>query len=388
MTSSTIAVAALGRPRVKPEHRPYRTTDGNVRIGSVVYGIGAEIEDPRGWVWSLIGAMDGSRGPAAVVAEVLARHPALVDRGDLDDEGVRQAMADLFAAGFLEDAAAEVPLPDRERVRYSRGVPLLRWMDRGPRRSPWDAQLRLREARVLLVGLGGTGGHAAQSLVASGVGRLHCVEPDVVELSNLNRQPLYRESDIGRPKVTAALAALRALNSDVTVTGERREVRGPEDLTELVGTARDAGAPYDLLVLAADHPVRIRRWANRVCLAAGLPWTDAGYRGPVATAGVYRPGSGACWECLREGEDARRDLRLPPGQDEEVASPRMPWNPATAVTAGLSGAHLAHAALALLTGIPDVEPGFRFGVNLMVPGDPILERFPRRPECPACGRQP
>ncbi|MEU6351149.1 ThiF family adenylyltransferase [Streptomyces sp. NPDC047072] len=476
------AVEMFRRPRIKPEHRAYRTVDGNVRIGSVIHGIGAEVADPQGWVWTLVEAMDGSRGPAEVVAEVLRAHPRL------PAEDARQAMADLLAAGFVDDAGAEVPVPAREEDRYSRSVPLLRWMDRAPRASPWDAQLRLRSSRVLLIGVGGTGGHAAQSLVASGVGHVHCVDPDVVELSNLNRQPLYRERDIGRAKVEPAVETLRALNSDVRVTGERREVRGPWDLAELVrggqsgvggggpagphaptDSERAAGGPgetaagrpggsaaslsarsaasrsgetaspavasgasgapaptpppprgpapspasgtplrpvspaapgqssvsgplptsaYDLLVLAADRPDDIRRWANRVCLDVGLPWVDAGYRGPLVTAGVYVPGQGACWECLREGEIARRDLRLGAGQDPEVASPRMPWNPASAVTAGLSGALLAHAALALLTGVPALEPGFRFGVNLMLPGDPVHTRTPRHPDCPACGDRP
>ncbi|MFF7639224.1 ThiF family adenylyltransferase [Streptomyces canus] len=461
MTEATaVTVEAFRRPRIKPEHRAYRTVDGNVRVGSVIHGIGAEIADPQGWVWTLVEAMDGTRGPSEVVAEVLRGHP------ELSGADARQAMADLLAAGFVDDAGASVPVPPREQDRYSRGVPLLRWMDLAPRTSPWDAQLRLREARVLLIGVGGTGGHAAQALVASGVGHVHCVDPDVVELSNLNRQPLYREGDLGRPKAEAAVATLRAVNSDVTVTGERREVRGPEDLAELVAGARQAArtpdaapqvkaaapgvtggghpeeapgpaappagtadgpapradsaplgttpanrpgpaqspggheraasssttpapapppSPYDLLVLAADRPDAIRRWTNRACLAAGLPWVDAGYRGPLVTAGVYVPGRGACWECLRDGEIARRDLRLGPGQDPETASPRMPWNPASAVTAGLSGALLAHAALALLTGIPAMGPGFRFGVNLMLPGDPVHQRTPRHLDCPACG---
>ncbi|MFD8420254.1 HesA/MoeB/ThiF family protein [Streptomyces sp. NPDC059466] len=388
----TVTVETLLRPRIKPEHRAYRTIDGNVRIGSVVHGIGAEIADPEGWVWTLVEAMDGTREPAEVAEAVLRAHPGLPG---LTDEDTRQAMADLLDAGFVEDAGAPVPVSVRERVRYSRGVPLLRWMDLGPRANAWDAQLLLGSARVLLIGVGGTGGHAAQSLVASGVGRLHCVDPDVVELSNLNRQPLFRESDLGRPKVEAALGTLRDLNSDVTVTGERREVRGQEDLAELVRSGAPevtrppagprAAGPYDLLVLAADRPDDIRRWANRVCLAAGLPWVDAGYRGPLVTAGVHVPGRGACWECLRAAEVARRDLRLAPGQDEQAASPHLPWNPASAVTAGLSGGLLAHAALALLTGVPALEPGFRFGMNLMLPGDPLLERCPRRPDCPACG---
>ncbi|WP_069467535.1 ThiF family adenylyltransferase [Actinacidiphila rubida] len=363
---------------MKPEHRPYRTVDGNVRIGSVIYGIGAEIQDPDGWIWTLTQMMDGSRSAAQIAEGVTLRHPAV------PREAVRAAMAELREAGYVDDAAA--PLPDglmpRDRVRYARGVALLRWMDLGPRASPWNAQLRLRRARVLVLGIGGTGGAAAQILVASGVGQLHAVDPDVVELSNLNRQLLYREADIGRPKTEAALAALRGLNSDVAVTGERREVRGPADLADLL---TGGPAPYDLLVLGADRPPEIRRWANRVCLGLGTPWVEGGYRGPLVTAGVHVPGDGPCWECQRAGEAERRDLRLRPGQDEDDASPRMPWNPASAVTAGLSGTLVAHAALALLTGVPPMRPGFRYGVNLMALQDPVLQRHPRRADCPACG---
>ncbi|MFK0103780.1 HesA/MoeB/ThiF family protein [Streptomyces sp. NPDC091217] len=384
-----MTVPAMRRPRIKPEHRAYRTVDGHVRIGSVVHGIGAEVLDPDGWVWTLVEAMDGTRSSADIVTEVSRHHPGL----SLPDPDIVQAITDLTTAGYVEDAGAEPPaeLSGRERERYGRGMTLLRWMDLGPRESAWEPQLRLRRARVLLIGVGGTGGTAARDLVASGVGRLHCVEPDVVELSNLNRQTLFRERDLGAPKIDAALTALRALNSDTTVTGERREVHGPADLEDLLtGGAGTPGGPgtasrYDALLLAADRPAVIRRWANQVCLASGTPWAEAGYRGPLVSVGVFAPGRGACWECLRSAEAERRDLRLAPGQDEEVASPRMPWNPVNAVTAGLSGSLLAHAALMLLCGIPRIDPGYRFGLNLMMPGDPVMQRAERRPDCPACG---
>ncbi|MFD4648913.1 HesA/MoeB/ThiF family protein [Streptomyces sp. NPDC055817] len=376
-------VESLQNPRVKPEHRAYRTTDGHVRIGSVIHGIGAEVLDEDGWVWSLVQALDGSRSPRAVVSEVLRTHPTL------EGEDVLQAMTDLWEAGFLDDAGPAPPeLSPREQTRYSRGVPLLRWMDLGPRTSPWQAQLALHGARILLVGVGGTGGFAAQGLVASGVGLLHCVDPDVVELSNLNRQPLYRERDVGEPKVKAAVEDLRALNSDVTVTGEQLAVGCPADLADLVSAGGPGSRGYDVVLIAADQPADIRLWANRVCLAAGVPWAVAGYRGPLVTVGIHVPGLGGCWECLRAGEVERRDLRLGPGQDESVASPRMPWNPANAVTAGLSGSLLVHAAIALITGVPPLDPGFRYGINLMTPGEPVLERFPRRADCPACADVP
>ncbi|MGW1497718.1 hypothetical protein ACWCQW_03865 [Streptomyces mirabilis] len=73
----TVPVDTLRRPRSKPGHQPYRTIEGNVRIGSVIHGIGAEIEDPQGWVWTLVETMDGTREPSAVVGEVLRAHPEL-----------------------------------------------------------------------------------------------------------------------------------------------------------------------------------------------------------------------------------------------------------------------------------------------------------------------
>ncbi|MFJ6380082.1 HesA/MoeB/ThiF family protein [Kitasatospora sp. NPDC092039] len=367
----------LVRPRVKPEHSGYRAKDGTVRLGSVVYGIGVEIEDPDGWVWTLVDAMDGTRTVPELAELVCGAHPQV---SVADAAG---AVAALYEAGHLEDADAPAPdLTAREQERYSRGVPLLRWLDRTPRRSAWQMQEDLRRSRVLLVGLGGTGGYAAQALVASGVGHLRCVDPDTVGLSNLNRQPLYRERDIGRSKAEAAEEDLRALNSDVEVTCERRLVEGPGDVADLLGSGAE---PYDLLLMCADEPPEVRRWTNQACLESGTRWVDGGYRGPVTTAGVYVPGTGGCWECVRTSEINRRDLGLAPGQDPAVASPRRPWNPVTAVTAGMSGLLVAHAAITLLTGAPPLEPGVMFGINLGALDDPVLLRSPRQPDCPACG---
>ncbi|WP_033354297.1 HesA/MoeB/ThiF family protein [Kitasatospora aureofaciens] len=365
------------RPKVKPEHSGYRAQDGTVRLGSVVYGIGVEIADPSGWVWSLVEAMDGTRTVTELADVVSAAHP------QVSASDVARAVADLYEAGHLEDADAPAPALTPQQVdRYSRGVPLLRWLDRTPRRSAWEMQEALDRSRVLLVGLGGTGGYAAQALVASGVGHLHCVDPDVVGLSNLNRQPLYRERDIGRFKAEVAAQDLGALNSDVEVTCERRLVEGPQDVADLLG---GGAGPYDLLLMCADQPPQIRRWANQACLASGTAWVDGGYRGPLATAGVHVPGVGGCWECVRDGEIRRRDLGVAPGEDPAAASPRMPWNPTTAITAGLSGLLVAHAAISLLTGAPPLEPGFLFGVNLAALEDPVLLRSARLPDCPACG---
>jgi molybdopterin/thiamine biosynthesis adenylyltransferase len=366
----------MRRPRIKPEHAPYRTAGEMIRIGGGVHGIAAEITDPGGWLWSLLGATDGTSGPDQIIRQVCLAHP------DAAEADVRDALDTLIVAGYVEDAAAAVPADFtlREQERYSRSAQYYRWVDLTPRGSPWDVQRILRSARVVLVGLGGTGGAAALALAASGVGRLHCIDADTVELSNLNRQALYTEDDLGKPKADAALARLRQLNSDIEVTAERLRLASRDDCAAAV-------AGCDLLVLCADEPDELRIWVNRACLAAGVPWVDGGYHGPLVTVGVYVPGTGPCWECLRAGEVAR--LGLPaagPAGPADLARglPREPGHPATAVSAGLSGQLVAYLAMALLTRTSQITPGTAYGFNLMVPGDLVVVEHPRRSDCPAC----
>jgi molybdopterin/thiamine biosynthesis adenylyltransferase len=204
------------------------------------------------------------------------------------------------------------------------------------------------------------------------------VDFDVVELSNLNRQILYTEADVGRPKVEAAVDRLRQLNSDITVTGEEVRITQTEDFLPLL-------EDRDLMVMAADKPQGIRHWANRACLKTGTPWTEGGYHGPHMVTGGYIPGRSACWECLRLAEDRRRDLKLGMPEDIAKAIPKAPGHPVISVTAGISGFLKAHWAIAMLTGAAPVQPGTAWGVNLMAPADPPVIEFPPQPDCPACG---
>ena len=164
--------------------------------------------------------------------------------------------------GYVEDAAGPAPagLTERDLRRYDRAVGYFRWLDLTPQPSSWQPQARLRDARVTILGTGGTGGTggiAALALTASGVGHLHCVDPDVVELSNLSRQVLYTEDDIGKPKADAAVTRLRQLNSDVEITGQCLAAAGTEDVLGLA-------VGCDVLLLAADRLPDLRIWANRL----------------------------------------------------------------------------------------------------------------------------
>ncbi|TMR08980.1 dinucleotide-utilizing protein [Nonomuraea turkmeniaca] len=362
----------MQRPRIKSEHRPHRLSDHRIRIGGTVYGIAAEIVDPKGWIWALLECLDGTRTVDQVVRHLVHRIPALTPQQVLS--GIDQFMA----AGYLEDAGESAPaeLSAQDRERYSRSRAYFQWIDLTPRETSWHAQRSLRRASVVVVGMGGTGGSAALALAMSGVGRLHCVDPDIVELSNLNRQVLYTENDIGRPKVEAAVEKLRTHNSTVHLTADRRELFSEKELADCV-------RGHDLLVLCADRPPEIRTWANRVSTRSGLRWVHGGYHGPRVTVGIFWPGSGPCYECLQLNEIEQRE----PSTGEwtgPASSPEI--HAANAVTAGMSGTLVAHAVMSLITGAPALPLNSILGVNLVAPdGHFVITGDSPRKDCPTCG---
>ncbi|UOX92371.1 ThiF family adenylyltransferase [Amycolatopsis sp. FBCC-B4732] len=363
----------MRRPMIKPEHLPVRHGGNRVRIGGVVRGIAADIADPDGWVWALLELLDGSRTTGQVVADLARLHPT---RAGTD---VRAAIDDLIRAGYVEDAGEPAPgrLTAAERERYGRSKALFRWMDRAPRRTSWDTQLLLSGARVVVIGIGGVGCTAAQALVRSGVGHVHCVEPDVVELSNLNRQVLFTERDLGRPKVDVAVDRLREQNSEVRVTGTRLAVDGPAVL-------RTLATGFDVVLLAADQPEEIRSWTNQACEATGTAWVHGGYHGPQVGCGLYRPGAGPCYDCARVAERERR-AGLPPRTYSAASGRAARTHAANAVSAGVAGQLAAHATLSLITGAPALRTNCQYGFNLVTLQDSFaIGPDAPRPDCPTC----
>lgn len=355
----------MRHPRVKSEHTAHRFDDGTIRIGGELYGIAAEITDPHGWVWDALRLMDGATPVEHIEAELASRHPRL------PAEYIHGLVKTLLSSGYLEDAATHRPegFTDDEMERYSRNHAYFRRIDLRPGSDPWAVQRHLTKSRVAVLGVGGTGSHAAWALAAVGVGSLHLVDPDRVEVSNLTRQVLYGEADVGRPKAQVAVERLRTVNSAGSFTCEVRKADTEEALVELVSHC-------DVFALCADEPRNdlIAKMTSRVCAALGVPWVMAGYNGPLVTVGVYGP-EGPCFECVGAGEEAR----LKPGWHPDLGGPGV-----LAPAAGISGQLIAHEAVSLLTGMGSRSPGYVRGINLIAPDHLVDVRHPARPECSLC----
>ena len=175
-----------------------------------------------------------------------------------------------------EPAARAVPDPD-----YSRQIVLPEVGVAG--------QARLARAAVLIVGCGGLGVPAMSYLAAAGIGRLGLVDADVLEASNLHRQPLYALSDTGRPKVELAAERLRALNPtlDVQIHAARLDARNAPGLI----------AGYDVILDCTDT-IASKLALNDACVASGQPAIFASVYQYEGQLQVVRPGHGPCLRCV------------------------------------------------------------------------------------------
>jgi adenylyltransferase/sulfurtransferase len=184
---------------------------------------------------------------------------------------------------------------------------------------------------VLIVGAGGLGCPAALYLAAAGVGRLTLADSDKVDLTNLQRQILYRAEAVGTPKVDAARAALNALNPEVNVIGLNKRLES--------GDADDLVARADLVLDCTDN-FATRHLLNRACVRHRKPLVSGAairFDGQVMVFDLRDPAA-PCYACLFPEE----------GEVEEVQCSVMGvFAPLT----GIVGATQAMEALKLLAGI-------------------------------------
>ncbi len=238
-------------------------------------------------------------------------------------------------------------LSEREQERYKRQI-----MSFGQ-----EGQERLKKAHVFIAGAGGLGSPISLYLAVAGVGRITIVDMDVVDQSNLNRQILHFDRDIGRKKTASAEEKLREINPDIMVNAIDVKI-DETNAAYLVGGA-------DGIVDAMDN-YPIRYLLNDVAIAKEIPLFHGGIRGFYGQATTIIPGKTPCLKCIFP--------KAPPG---EVF-------PVVGVTPGLIGMVQATEVLKYLLGIGDLLMGRLFiWDGMQAKADEICVK--RNPGCEACG---
>ncbi|MFQ5934083.1 MAG: ThiF family adenylyltransferase, partial [Dehalococcoidia bacterium] len=173
-----------------------------------------------------------------------------------------------------------LPFTKEQVQRYSRHLILPQVGSKGQR--------KLLDSKVLLIGAGGLGSPTALYLAAAGVGTLGIVDFDVVDITNLQRQILHRDQDVGRLKVESATDTLRSINPDVQVV--QHQVRlSSENIMEII-------EGYDIVVDGSDN-FPTRYLVNDATVMAGKPNVHGSIFMFEGQATVFMPGKG-CYRCL------------------------------------------------------------------------------------------
>lgn len=248
-----------------------------------------------------------------------------------------------------------VMLSAQEQLRYARQISLPQIGSSG--------QLRLKQARVLIIGLGGLGCPAALYLAAAGVGCLGLVDPDHVALSNLQRQILYTPADLGQPKVLQAQASLQRQNPDLQVESFPWAVTA-DSVMELI-------AEWDLILDGSDQ-LNLRYLLDAACRHQHKTWIYASVYRFEGQLAVFSP-QGPCYRCLF------------PDPPAAGALPDCNAGGVLGVLPGLLGTLQALEALKILLGYPPAQH------LLLVDGLELRfdsVQLSQDPNCPGCGPQP
>jgi molybdopterin/thiamine biosynthesis adenylyltransferase/rhodanese-related sulfurtransferase len=229
-----------------------------------------------------------------------------------------------------------------------------------------EGQLKLIDAKVLLLGAGGLGSPTALYLAAAGIGKLGLVDDDVVDVSNLQRQVIHTTDSVGTPKVDSAERAIKALNPEVEV--EKFNVRlNAENIMEIIDG-------YDVIVDGVDN-FPTRYLLNDATVRTKTPVVSASILGFDGQLSVFAPYDGPCYRCL-----------YPTPPPAELA-PSCGANGVLGVLPGTMGLLQATEVIKLVAQTGDPLIGRLLLYDALAATTTEL-KVRRDPDCPICSRDP
>lgn len=217
-----------------------------------------EFEDPTGQLWDFVKRLDGRELPL-IEADLQAIYP------EVTHDDIVFALELLDKEGFIEEYQDVNLVEERymSNVNYFR-----RYL--GSYDESLTVQRKLNESSILLLGLGGGGSNILSLLAGIGPKKLTIVDYDKVESSNLGRQLLYKENDIGKLKTETALREFQKMNSSVSINAITKKITSVSDVVELLDG-------IDLVICAIDEPPFVaQRIVNKAIVKVGVPCVFGG----------------------------------------------------------------------------------------------------------------
>lgn len=267
------------RPRIKSIYPIYKLEEDLFRIGAQI-GITTEIGDEDNKMWTLVNLMDGK-----TIDEIT--NCMINTYNDLTKEDIINAIELLDSEGVVEEISE---MKDIEERYHSNIYYFSRYLN--DFQASINVQKKIHRSTILLLGLGGGGSNILTLLSGLGPKKIKIVDFDVIENSNLGRQFLYKETDIGNFKTTIAKKSIQKMNSNIDIEVHNTRIDSVESLIPLLDDV-------DLTICVIDEPqYDIQRTVNKAIISKEIPCVFGASQ--VSRGRVYSviPHTSGCFDCL------------------------------------------------------------------------------------------
>ncbi|MFJ1268641.1 ThiF family adenylyltransferase [Legionella lytica] len=337
-------------------------------------GLSIDLDDEKKFIYNVCSIMDGSISLQDLKERMSSIYP--YESQFLDD-----LLSALDNEYLIEDVFYNIPNATIEaQERWSKNVEFLGSYCRA-KENKHQKQQSLSEIKVVILGLGGVGSNVLLNLAALGVLNFRIVDYDKVSLSNLNRQILYSNTDIGHYKSDMAKQRILQFLPNANIECCNKKLESTDDVLEMV-------RGYDFVIAAADMPrEKILDWVNNACLEFKIPYICGGLDSLWATYFSIIPGITGCMACWKQSASKDRALYQDIVQAEyfsSAPSPNVAIMPMISMVSGL----ISSEFLKIVTKIS--EPNalgklciFNFKSSEMA----VQETWEKLDNCPICSKE-
>ncbi|WP_306008783.1 ThiF family adenylyltransferase [Bacillus sp. MMSF_3353] len=311
-------------PKLKDIYKPISYIEGIIRVG--LDGSYWEIPDEEGIIFDILNKLDGSFSIDKISNDL-----------DIDFESLKELINMLDNNGLIEsDSSNNHSLDTLELERYRANINYFSNFS-SISKSKYEYQDKLKNASVAVLGLGGANVLLAE-LAGMGVGKIVGVDYDSIELSNLNRQFLYTEHDIGKLKVDVIKNKIEEINSNVDMKVFNKKINSAYSLFEVI-------KDVDLVVNGIDQPpILATRWVNAVCNYFGIPFIQGGIGNLKIMWQLINPTYNGCYDCflinsIRNEPIIEHQIRL--AYKTKFDGRNTSFSPHVALLGGILGSEIA-----------------------------------------------
>lgn len=356
-------------PRVKP-FVEFCWRNGFISFFKIP-GVSIDLNDEVKFIYNVCKLMDGTTSFDSLKEKISLIYPK-------ESFFLQDLLTALDNEYLIEDCfynSSDATTDDKER--WSKNVEFFGSSCRA-NENKFLKQEKLSAIKVTVLGLGGVGSNVLLNLAALGVLNIRIVDYDEISLSNLNRQILYNESDLGQSKCDVAKSRILQFSSKANIDRVNKKLESETDVQEIIDG-------QDFVIAAADVPRdKILDWINSACVKYKIPYICGGLDSLWATYFSIIPGVSGCMECWKQSASNHHSLYQDIVRTDyfvSAPSPNVAIMPMISLVTGL----ISTEFLKIVTNISEPNALGKLCVfNFNTAGITVQESWDRSPLCPVC----